>query len=97
MVVSGKDKGSYTFEKQALLEHLTVYQNIFAALFHTRITASLNRRGGYPDSEGFVRRIIDFMKDKAPDMDIVENTGFRSATAVSSMGPGNGSATEKNE
>ncbi len=52
MVASGKDSGSYSFEKQTLLEHVSVYQSIFKSLFQKDIKVELNRRDGYTDSEG---------------------------------------------
>lgn len=74
MVVSGRDTGSYAFEKQALLEQLQLYQAVFSKLFNESITVILNRRGGYPDSDGFVRRIFEWLKEQAPDIGIVHNT-----------------------
>lgn len=74
MVASGKDRGSYTFEKQSLLEQLLVYQEIFTAFFNTNIKVSLNSRSGYADSEGLMDRMIDFIKEKSPEIEVDENT-----------------------
>ncbi|TDF96268.1 hypothetical protein [Paenibacillus piri] len=72
MVSSGKDKGSYSFEKQALLDHLKVYQHIFSSLFDIGITVRLNRRDGYTDSEGLVQRLGDYIREEAPDIEVDE-------------------------
>jgi hypothetical protein len=74
MVTSGKDRGSYAFEKQTLLEHLNVYHKIFTFLFNTKITVSLNRRSGYTDSVGLIQRTEEFIKEKSPEIVVIENT-----------------------
>ncbi|MDF2961471.1 MAG: hypothetical protein K0S39_3206 [Paenibacillus sp.] len=72
MITSGKDKGSYSFEKRTLLEHVTVYQQIFSTLFHTNITIRLNRRGGYTDSPGLVQRLTEHIQESAPKVKVIE-------------------------
>ncbi|TVY07601.1 hypothetical protein [Paenibacillus cremeus] len=73
MVSSGKDKGSYSFEKQTLAEHLRVYQTIFKTIYDTELTVSLNRRGGYKDSAGLVERTADFIANAVPGLSVIEN------------------------
>jgi hypothetical protein len=74
MVASGKDRGSYSFEKEALLEHLTVYRQIFSTLFDTGMKVRLNSRSGYTDSEGFMTRMMDYIREKLPDIEVLEQT-----------------------
>jgi hypothetical protein len=73
MVTSGKDQGSYSFERRALLEHVNVYRQIFEALFHTGLTLRLNRRDGYTDSSGLVERMTRHIQEEAPDITVIEN------------------------
>ncbi|NOU93017.1 hypothetical protein GC093_07190 [Paenibacillus sp. LMG 31456] len=73
MVTSGKDKGSYSFEKQTLLEHIMIYQSIFSSLFHTDVTVKLNRRDGYKDSEGLVQRLSEHLQEAASAITVVVN------------------------
>ncbi|WP_036719645.1 hypothetical protein [Paenibacillus harenae] len=58
MVTSGIDRGSYSFEKQAFREHISVYQDIFQTLFHSELEIVLSIRDGYKDAEGLVERIL---------------------------------------
>ncbi|UUZ79137.1 hypothetical protein LJK88_28420 [Paenibacillus sp. P26] len=73
MVVSGKDTGSYAFEKQAVLEHIALYQSIFQTLFQTKITVSFNSRSGYTDSEGLAVRVIEYIQEKLPEVSVIRN------------------------
>jgi hypothetical protein len=73
MVTSGKDKGSYSFEKQALIEHLNVYRTIFRSLFHTSIRVKLSKRVGYTDSEGLVQRLSDWIEKELPEINVTED------------------------
>ncbi|MCR8632524.1 hypothetical protein [Paenibacillus radicis (ex Xue et al. 2023)] len=73
MVSSGKDKGSYSFEKQTLLEHILVYQSIFSSLYHTDVTVKLNRRDGYTDSEGLLQRLSEHLQEAAPAISVIVN------------------------
>ncbi|WP_147381832.1 hypothetical protein [Paenibacillus nanensis] len=60
MVTSGKDKGSYRFEKQAIWEHMHVYQEIFQSICNAEIEITLNtRRSGYKDPDGLIQRVMD--------------------------------------
>jgi hypothetical protein len=74
MVTSGKDKGSYSFEKQSFFEHINVYQKIFASLFHTNIKVSISGRSGYTDSEGLIHNMIKYIKEKSPEIVVFVNT-----------------------
>ncbi|NHN29532.1 hypothetical protein [Paenibacillus agricola] len=73
LVASGKDQGSYLFEKAVLQEHIALYQMIFKAVFHADIDVQLSRRGGYPDGTGFFERILDDLEKRFPDISITEN------------------------
>jgi hypothetical protein len=58
MVTSGRDTGSYGFEKQAFWEHVEVYRTIFRQRFGSEIELILSIRGGYRDAEGLVERLL---------------------------------------
>jgi hypothetical protein len=74
MVASGKDQGSYLFEKTTLQEHLTIYQTVFKALFNTEIQVRLSQRNGYPDGAGFLNRIRDHLQSTLPKIIVTENS-----------------------
>lgn len=74
MVTSGRDIGSYEFEKQAIWEHIEVYRQIFLAVYQSEIEININARGGYTDSEGLIERIVRHIVEQAPDMTVTTNT-----------------------
>ncbi|XEC94280.1 hypothetical protein AB6A23_23660 [Paenibacillus tarimensis] len=65
LVASGKDKGSYYFEKQAIWEQLCIYREIFKSLYGSDMEVVLSIRGGYKDAEGLVERVIRFLDEKS--------------------------------
>ncbi|HYE80989.1 MAG TPA: hypothetical protein VEG39_02350 [Clostridia bacterium] len=77
MVSSGRDTGSYGFEKQHLLEHITAYKEILRQLFHIEhIKIKLIKRGGYTDPEGLVDRILHHIHNNTDGISIhTENPG----------------------
>ncbi|SFL08301.1 hypothetical protein SAMN03159341_103120 [Paenibacillus sp. 1_12] len=74
MVTSGRDKGSYSFEKKALLAHLNVYRQIFKAVFHVDIQVQFNQRVGYTDSDGLIQRLSEYIREMMPEIVVTENT-----------------------
>ncbi|MDM5196518.1 hypothetical protein QUF79_00185 [Fictibacillus enclensis] len=58
MVTSGRDIGSYHFERQSFWEHISIYRDIFQSLFQSDIEVILSGRGGYQDPEGMLRRVV---------------------------------------
>jgi hypothetical protein len=60
MVTAGEDKGSYDFEKQSFWEHITFYKDVFDKVFNAGIEITLSQRPGYKDSEGFLKRLLQF-------------------------------------
>lgn len=65
MVSADRDAGSYRFEKEALLEHLRVYERIFRnSGYAGDILIKFTERGKYPDSEGFMERIESHLRGK---------------------------------
>jgi len=71
MVSAGKSRSSYGFEIEALLLHLDFYHDYWLQKHGTMLSASLNRRVGYKDSDGFFCRIIDAVKGRIPHLKIV--------------------------
>ena len=77
MVTAGNDIGSYTFEKDSILEHLNVYKTIFKLLIGTiDIKLEIIKHGGYTDSDGFIEKIIDNANDdnSNEEINIMVNT-----------------------
>ncbi|MCU6794049.1 hypothetical protein OB236_18260 [Paenibacillus sp. WQ 127069] len=74
MVTSGRDKGSYTFEKKALLDHINVYQQIFKTVFDVNIEVQFNQRDGYTDGAGLIARLSDYLREMMPDIVVSENS-----------------------
>ncbi|SDX63048.1 hypothetical protein [Paenibacillus sp. CF384] len=75
MVTSGKDNGSYSFEKQAVWEHIAVYREMFRAPFGgAEIEIILNARPGYTDSEGLNSRLIQHIREQAPELVVTVNS-----------------------
>lgn len=68
MTASGRDTGSYSFEKKTLTEHLHVYQNIFKTLFQTNMTVKFTRHQGYADADGLIQRMIEHIKASLPEI-----------------------------
>lgn len=68
MVTSGRDEGSYTFEKQAFIEHVGVYRDLFRTLPDTGIELRLSRRDGYSDGEGLVQRLEEAVAGRFPEI-----------------------------
>ncbi|MFB5676608.1 hypothetical protein ACE3NQ_16130 [Paenibacillus terreus] len=76
MITSGKDKGSYSFEKQAIWEHIHVYQDIFKLLCNSEIEIVLNvRRSGYKDPEGLIQRVMQYGEQSSVRVSASESTG----------------------
>lgn len=68
LVASGKDKGSYSFEKQAFAEHIHLYRDIFKLLFDADIQVALSMRSGYIDSHGLVETVLAYAHERLPDV-----------------------------
>ncbi|SDO04257.1 hypothetical protein SAMN04487897_107171 [Paenibacillus sp. yr247] len=73
MVASGRDRGSYSFEKETLAEHISVYQKVFSSLYNTNIKVRLKRLAGYTDANGFMQRLSLFIKDVSPEIIVIED------------------------
>ncbi|MEB9507352.1 hypothetical protein P4J13_25840 [Bacillus anthracis] len=74
MVTSGQDRGSYSFEKQAILEHIDTYRKIFNSVLETDITVRLNAAKGYTDHEGLLQRLSDYIQEEIPQVKLLINT-----------------------
>ena len=58
LVASGRDRGSYDFELRSFREHSAVYAELFKKLWNAEIEIVVSRRGGYPDGDGFMERLM---------------------------------------
>jgi hypothetical protein len=75
MITSGKDKGSYSFEKQAIWEHIHVYQDVFQLFCNSEIEVVLNvRRNGYKDPEGLIQRVIQYGEQSSVRVSVSDST-----------------------
>ena len=71
MVSSGRDRGSYSFESQCLVKHIGFYRDFFVLNFGAPISLTLHKRGGYTDSEGFIKRMQKILQAEFPDTKIL--------------------------
>lgn len=72
-VSSGKDTGSYGFEKDALARHVGFYRNYFEEKLGHELKVSLSVRGGYTDKIGFIDRIHFHLCEKYPEIEFIVN------------------------
>lgn len=73
LVSSGKDTGSYGFEKAALAKQLGFYLSYFGDNLGYQLKVGLNVRNGYPDKTGFVDRIHHHLVELYPKIDFTIN------------------------
>lgn len=58
MVTSGRDIGSYHFERESFWEHIRIYRDIFQSFFQSDIEVVLSGRGGYKNPEDLLQRVV---------------------------------------
>jgi hypothetical protein len=73
IVSSGKDTGSYGFEKEAIARHIGFYNRYFREELGHELKVSLNIRNGYADKMGFIDRIHSSIRERYPDIDFAVN------------------------
>jgi hypothetical protein len=73
LVSAGKDKGSYTFEKESLTKHLEFYTKYFGTKQGFKLKVSLNQRSGYTDKTGFIERVYTHLHEAYPKLELVTN------------------------
>ncbi|WP_197286873.1 hypothetical protein [Paenibacillus sp. JCM 10914] len=73
LVSSGKDRGSYGFEKEAMAKHVEYYVRYFGERFGQKLQVTLNLRKGYTDGSGFVDRMSARLQAIYPDVEWVVN------------------------
>ena len=71
LVSSGRDMGSYRCEQALLLKHLLFYRTFLEKRGLTGLSITLRRRGGYPDGEGFFRRMAEFVRERFPGVPLI--------------------------
>lgn len=73
MITSGKDLGSYTFEKNSILEHIMIYKEIFKQLFDiSDLKLRLINSGGYA-SEGLCNSLNNHIEENISDLKVYVN------------------------
>jgi hypothetical protein len=75
LVTAGHDNGSYSFEKQSLLEHVRLMKTLFTEYYLVdKISFRFMCRSGYPDSIELAVQVKQFITQQLPDtiIDIVE-------------------------
>ncbi|AKB55455.1 hypothetical protein A9239_10845 [Methanosarcina sp. A14] len=73
LVSSGKDTGSYGFEKAAITRHIQYYINYFEEKLGHKIKVTMNLRNGYTDKIGFIDRVHCYLCETYPDTEITLN------------------------
>jgi hypothetical protein len=73
LVSSGKDTGSYGFEKDAIARHMEFYISYFGEKLGHKLRVSLNIRNGYTDKTGFIDRIHLHLREIYPHIDFTVN------------------------
>jgi hypothetical protein len=73
LVSSGKDTGSYAFEKESLAKHLEFYIKYFGTKLGVKLNVILNQRGGYTDEKGFIERLYAHLHEAYPQLEFVIN------------------------
>ncbi len=72
LVSSGKDTGSYGFEKDAIAKHMEVYISYFRGILGHEFKVFLNVRNGYIDKKGFIDRIY-YLQEIYPGINFIVN------------------------
>ena len=71
LVTSGVDTGSFSFEKEALSEHLHVMKALYADYYKVdELSFRFLCRKGYPDSFELAKRLREYVIQQHPDMKI---------------------------
>jgi hypothetical protein len=76
LVSSGRDTGNFTFEKNALLDHFTTWNDLLKNVFGIEVAYfKLQRRGGYDEGGRLVDELISFIRSKQsnPPVRVDEN------------------------
>jgi len=73
LVSSGKDTGSYGFEKDAIARHMEYYISYFGEKLGYKLQMALNIRNGYTDKTGFIERIHCHLRERYPHIDFTVN------------------------
>jgi hypothetical protein len=73
IVSSGKDTGSYGFEKDAITKHMQFYLDYFKEKLGYKLKVTLNVRTGYTDKTGFIDRIHCHLRERYPDTEFTVN------------------------
>ncbi|HWQ49159.1 MAG TPA: hypothetical protein VN414_09485 [Methanosarcina sp.] len=73
LVSSGKDTGSYGFEKDAIARHMRFYISYLEEKLGHKLKITLNVRNGYIDKIGFIDRIHCHFREIYPYTDFIVN------------------------
>lgn len=73
LVSSGKDTGSYVFEKDSIAKHMGVYISYFRGILGHELKVFLNVRNGYTDKKGFIDRIYYHLQEIYPCINFIVN------------------------
>ncbi len=81
IVSSGKDKGSYSCEKEMLIRHIEYYKQLFLDESYAKLSIVLRKRNGYTDNDGFFNKMCEVIKIELPDVTLSfdfedENNGY---------------------
>ena len=68
IVSSGKDKGSYSCEKELFIKQLAFYKELLLEKYDANLSVVLRKRCGYTDGDGFFDTMAELVKNELPDI-----------------------------
>ena len=68
IVSSGKDKGSYSCEKELFIKQLAFYEELLLKKYNAKLSVVLRKRRGYTDGDGFLGIMAELVKNELPDV-----------------------------
>ena len=76
IVSSGKDKGSYTCEKDMFAKHLQYYKKLFVDKYAPRLSIVLRKRRGYTDGDGFYEYMAEMVRQEFPGIPLLLDSEY---------------------
>ncbi|MGG6311642.1 hypothetical protein [Paenibacillus macerans] len=73
LVSSGKDTGSYRFEKEAMAKQIEYYIHYYGDRLGKEVKVFLHMRKGYTDSDGFMDRMYEHLIGRFPSCSFIRD------------------------
>lgn len=77
MVTSGRDSGSYGFERAALEKHIAFYRDFFRERIGAGISLVLRKCPGYADPDGLFTRLEEWLRTASPAVPLCTESALR--------------------